>query len=92
MVAREVRELSNSTQETAGHIQEINDIVTASVNNLSENARQLIDYMSQTVLKEFHAFVESGSQYKEDAAYIRRTMDDFHGQTQRLKDSMSGIV
>ncbi len=92
MVAREVRELSNSTQETAGHIQEINDIVTASVNNLSENARQLIDYMSQTVLKEFHAFVESGSQYKEDAAYIRRTMDDFHGQTQRLKHSMSGIA
>lgn len=92
MVAREVRDLSNSTQETAGHIQAINDVVTASVHNLSENARQLIDYMSQSVLKEFQAFVESGSQYKEDAAHIRRIMDDFHGQTQRLKDSMSGIA
>ena len=92
MVAREVRDLSNSTQETAGRIQAINDVVTASVHNLSENARQLIDYMSQSVLKEFQAFVESGSQYKEDAAHIRRIMDDFHGQTQRLKDSMSGIA
>lgn len=92
MVAREVRDLSNSTQETAGRIQEINDVVTASVYNLSETARQMIDYMSQSVLKEFQAFVESGSQYKEDAAYIRRTMDDFHGQTQRLKDSMAGIA
>lgn len=92
MVAREVRDLSNSTQETAGRIQAINDVVTASVHNLSENARQLIDYMSQSVLKEFQAFVESGSQYKEDAAHIRRIIDDFHGQTQRLKDSMSGIA
>ena len=92
MVAREVRDLSNSTQETAGRIQAINDVVTASVHNLSENASQLIDYMSQSVLKEFQAFVESGSQYKEDAAHIRRIMDDFHGQTQRLKDSMSGIA
>ena len=92
MVAREVRELSNSTQETAGRIQEINDVVTASVYNLSENASQLIDYMSQTVLKEFQAFVESGSQYKEDAAYIRRIMDDFHRQTQSLTHSMSGIA
>ncbi len=71
MVAREVRDLSNSTQETAGRIQAINDVVTASVHNLSENARQLIDYMSQSVLKEFQAFVESGSQYKEDAAWRR---------------------
>ena len=48
--------------------------------------------MSQSVLKEFQAFVESGSQYKEDAAHIRRIMDDFQSQTHRLKDSMSGIA
>lgn len=92
MVAREVRDLSNSTQESANRIQEINDMVTASVYSLAKNAKQLVDYMSQSVLKEFQTFVESGSQYKEDAAYIRRAMDDFHGQTQRLKDSMSGIA
>ncbi len=92
MVAREVRELSNSSQETANRIQEINDVVTAAVYNLSENAQNLVDYMSQSVLKEFQTFVQSGSQYKEDAAYIRKTMDDFHEQTQRLKHSMSGIA
>lgn len=92
MVAREVRELSNSSQETANRIQEINDVVTAAVCNLSENAQNLVDYISQSVLKELQTFVESGSQYKEDAAYIRQTMDDFHEQTQRLKHSMSGIA
>lgn len=92
MVAREVRELSNSSQETANHIQEINDVVTAAVYNLTENAQNLVDYISQSVLKELQTFVQSGGQYKEDAAYIRQTMDDFHEQTQRLKHSMSGIA
>lgn len=92
MVAREVRELSNSTQETANRILEINDVVTTAVYNLSQNAQNLIDYMSQSVLKEFQTFVQSGSQYKEDAAYIRHTMNDFHAQTQHLKDSMSDIA
>ena len=66
--------------------------VTAAVHNLSENAQLLIDYMSQSVLTEFQAFVQSGSQYKEDAAYIRRAMDEFHDRTERLKHSMSGIA
>ena len=92
MVAREVRELSNSTQETANRIQDMNNVVTAAVSNLSENARNLVDYMSHSVLQEFQAFVQSGSQYKEDAAYIRGIMDEFHERTQRLNQSMAGIA
>lgn len=92
VVAREVRELADSSQETANRIQEINHIVTAAVYNLSENAQNLIDYMNHSVLTEFQAFVRSGSQYKEDAAYIRRTMDEFHERTERLNHSMSGIA
>lgn len=92
VVASEVSELANSSQETANRIQEINGIVTAAVYNLSENAQHLIDYMNQSVLTEFQSFVQSGSQYKEDAAYIRQTMDAFYGQTERLKNSMSDIA
>ncbi len=92
VVAREVRDLSTSSQETANRIQAVNNVVTAAVYNLSENAQQLIDYMSQSVLAEFEAFVKSGTQYKEDAAYIRRAMDEFHERTKRLNTSMSGIA
>ena len=92
VVAAEVRDLAHSSQVTANQIQEINDVVTTAVYNLSENARHLIDYINQSVLKEFQSFVQSGSQYKQDAAYIRRTMDEFHQQTEHLKISMSGIA
>ncbi len=92
VVAREVRDLAHSSQETANRIQAVNDVVTAAVYNLSDNAQHLVDYMSQSVLTEFQAFVRSGSQYKEDAAYIRRVMDGFYERTERLKNSMSGIA
>ena len=92
VVAREVRDLANSSQEAADQIQTVNKVVTAAVYDLSENAQHLIDYMEHSVLTEFQAFVQSGSQYKEDAAYIRRAMDSFHVRTKSLKDSMSGIA
>ena len=92
VVAREVRDLANSSQEAANRIQAINNVVTSAVYNLSENAQQLVDYMSQSVLTEFQEFVKSGSQYKEDAAYIRQTMDEFHERTERLRNSMSEIA
>lgn len=91
-VAKEVRELAHSSQETANRIQDINRIITTVVHNLSEQAQNLIDYMNHSVLTEFQAFVQSGSQYKEDAAYIRRIMDEFHERTERLENSMSGIA
>lgn len=92
VVAREIRSLANSSQETANRIQSVNDVVTSAVYNLSENAQHLINYMNESVLTEFQAFAQSGQQYKEDAAYIRQIMDEFHERTENLKDSMAGIA
>lgn len=92
IVAREVRNLSNSSQETANRIQSINGVITEAVHNLADHAQHLIDYMNESVLTEFQSFIRSGSQYKEDAAYIRQTMNQFHERTERLKSSMSGIA
>lgn len=92
IVAREVRELASSSQEAANRIQEINHVVTAAVHNLSENAQNVVNYMNESILTEFQEFVESGSQYKEDAAYIRQAMDQFNARTESLRNSMFGIA
>ncbi len=92
VVASEIRQLAASSSETANRIQEVNATVTHAVYNLSENAQNLIDYIEESVLKEFLSFVASGRQYQNDAAYIRRAMDEFNANTGRLKASMAEIV
>lgn len=92
VVASEIRELAASCAKTATRIQDVNRIVTDAVHNLSENVQDLVNYLNDTILAEFQMFVCAGQQYREDAAYIERDMDEFHSKTQHLKNSMSEIA
>ena len=92
MVAREIRQLADSSSDAANRIQKINSVVTSAVYNLSQNAQNLVDYMNSSILTEFREFVRSGKQYQEDAAYIKQSMDNFKERTEHLRGSMSGIV
>ena len=92
MVAREVRQLADSSRETAGRIQEINKVITEAVTHLAENAQNLIDYLNESILTEFQTFVDSGRQYREDAMYIEQAMDEFNSRTDHLRGSMTEIV
>lgn len=92
VVAGEIRKLADSSRDTANRIQEINKVITQAVSQLSQSAQNLVDYMDQSILKEFEEFVEAGSQYREDASYIENIMDEFNEKTMRLQDSMTEIA
>ncbi len=92
VVAAEIQSLANSCSETAGRIQEVNQVVTSAVHNLSKHSQDMADYMSETVLTEFQEFVRSGRQYKEDADYVKEMIDAFNSRTDRLRNSMIEIA
>lgn len=92
VVAEEIRQLAASSNDTASRIQKVNAAVTHAVYNLSENAQNLVNYIEESIMKEFLSFVASGQQYQNDAAYIRRVMAEFNAGTDRLKCSMAEIV
>ena len=92
VVASEIKSLAGSCSETAGRIQEINQIVTNAVHNLSKHSQDMADYLSETILTEFQEFVCSGRQYKEDAEYVKEMIDAFNSRTDRLRNSMSEIA
>lgn len=92
VVASEIKSLAASCGETAERIQEVNKIVTDAVHNLSGHSKDLADYLSETILKEFQIFVRSGRQYKEDADYIKDMIDEFSNKTDRLRNSMTEIA
>ena len=92
VVAAEIKSLANSCSETAGRIQEVNQVVTNAVYNLSKHSQDMADYLSETILTEFREIVRSGKQYKEDADYVKEMIDAFNSRTDRLRNSMTEIA
>ena len=92
VVAEQIRQLADSSRETANHIQQINGIVTNAVHNLSDNADNLVSYMKESILPEFAAFVEGGAQYRENATYIEGGMNEFTEKTDALKNEVDSIA
>lgn len=92
VVATEISQLAAASQEAANHIQQINSVVIAAVHNLADNANGIVQYMNESILPEFEAFVESGSEYKKKASYIEEVMEELDVRTEVLKDAMGEIA
>ena len=92
VVAQEIRKLADSCAETAGHIQQVSAVVTGAVEHLSESAQDLVDYLGQNILTQFELSVQSGQQYRKDAAYIEASMEAFQQQSERLQTAMDEIA
>ena len=92
VVADEIRQLADSSRETANHIQDINGKVMTAVHNLSENANHLVEYMKSGILPEFEKFVESGVQYRNNADFIESTMREFTNETNSLRQQVDAIA
>lgn len=91
-VAAEIQKLAASSRQTANKIQETNVVVTKAVYNLSENAHNLVEYLNDTILTEFQAFVQIGSQYQNDAAYVEHAMDSYNEKVNGLRAAIAEIV
>ncbi len=92
VVASEIKSLAGSCSETANRIQEVNQVVTNAVYNLSKHSQDMANYLSETILAEFQEFVHSGRQYKEDADYVKERIDAFNSRTDHLRNSMTEIA
>ena len=92
VVATEISQLAAASQEAANRIQQINRVVTEAVGNLTEHSNGLVQYMNDSILPEFVAFVDAGSAYREKATHIETSMGDFTEKTEVLKKTMAEIA
>lgn len=92
VVADEIRQLADSSRDTANNIQAINEHVTSAVYQLIDNSNKIIKYIEETILADYDSFVQAGAQYNEDACYISETMQKFAEKTEKLKELMKNTV
>lgn len=92
VVADEIRHLAESSKEAANRIQQINGIVMIAVQNLSNNANHLVEYMQDSILPEFDLFMKNSLLYQENATYIHNSMKEFTLMTEELQNAMNEIT
>ncbi|MGN0142900.1 MAG: methyl-accepting chemotaxis protein [Roseburia sp.] len=92
VVADEIRQLADSSRETANKIQNINGIVVSAVNELSSNANEIMEYISSTILPDYDNYAVSGKQYREDAEEVSTAMDDCQQKMEGLTHHISLLV
>lgn len=88
VVADEIRKLAEATSETANNIQSINAMVTQAVNELADNSNAIVEYIDQTIMPDYDGFVDTGMQYRDDAAYVNSAMDGFEERALELRQIM----
>lgn len=72
VVAEEIRVLADNSKITAGNIQTISTEVIMSVEELSKNASQLLEFVNKRVLSDYDNLESIGQQYYEDAETISK--------------------
>lgn len=92
VVADEIRQLADSSRQTADDIQEINRVVTVAVKELIERSSVIVNYINETILPDYDSFVDFGKQYSQDAVHVNNMVMQFNQIADGLKTLIGNIT
>lgn len=84
--------LAEDSRKTASDIQDINNKVIYSVDNLVNTAKGIINFINNTVVNDYHMIVETGEQYNKDAIMLNNITNDFSDKSNNMKNSIDIIT
>ena len=91
VVADEIRQLADSSKQTADRIQELNKMVTLAVNDLVNSSSAIVSYINETIMPDYDGFVDSGKQYNQDAEHVNGIVTEFNTMADQLKKLVDNI-
>ena len=91
IVAQEIGKLADSSKLAGSKIQSTVEQVVSAVQDLSLNARTILQYVETNVVKNYQDSVQVGENYQEDAVYINQVVTDLNKTTKELLSSIQII-
>ncbi len=91
VVAGEIGTLAEQSRQTVIQIQAVTQEVTKAVEDLSANARKLLEFVVNDVTNDYEGFLTIGEQYDQDGASVDSLMSDFSSIAQELFQNMENI-
>lgn len=92
VVADEIRKLAEQSKNTVVKIQEVTDQVTIAVNNLSESATKLLDFVITKVSHDYNTFNGVAQEYNHNANEVNDLIQNFSVTAEELKKSIDHVM
>lgn len=92
VVAGEIGQLASQTSATVGNINDIIGEVNHAVGNMTTCLQDSIEFLEETVLKDYEEFMTVANQYNEDAVGFDRDMTTISQQINTLLTSIVNIT
>ncbi|MGP0586290.1 methyl-accepting chemotaxis protein [Paenibacillus timonensis] len=91
VVAGEIRKLAENSAKTANRIQEVNQIVLESVRGVTLTSEKALQFIDQTVIRDYNHMVKTGDQYYQDATTFQELVTDFSATAEELLASIQTV-
>lgn len=91
VVAEQVKVLAEQSASYVKNIQNVVIGVEDAVHNLSNNSKDVLEFIGGRVKKDYNLLVETGKVYEEDAAYVSDLSQSIASMTQELSASTEEI-
>ncbi len=85
VVADEIRQLADSSKETANNIQGISAGVIAAVERLIDNSSELMEFVGTDIVEDFHKFEQIADSYDNDADKMGEMIEDYGEKAELIK-------
>lgn len=86
VVADEIRQLADSSRNTANSIQDISTSVILAVKSLVDSSEDILKYVTENVMNDYDGFVDAATSYKEDVSRMKVTLELFETKAADMED------
>jgi methyl-accepting chemotaxis protein len=91
VVATEIGGLAGNSQSVASEIQKLSAEVISAVNELAEEAQNLLDFVDRTTMEGFDNLVQTSEDYQQSAERIADMMERFSRTTIQIQENIDNI-
>lgn len=92
VVASEIGGLAEQSKQTVSKIQSVTEEVTAAVENLSQDAERLLEFVATDVVESYDMFDGVAAAYNQDAEEIDSLISDFSATSEELLASIDSVL
>ena len=91
VVAEEIKNLSNTTSDEIGKVNELTEKVISSVAVLSQECQNIISFLNSVVLRDYDKLQALAENYKEDATYYSEVSNGLENNAEELRVAIENI-